>query len=178
MFQLICRVLNSISKITVHVFFPLKSDHNITSFNKICLELTAVESHQAPRIGQAFAKCDGSPQTKHLLSDIGSPVADTNVVAIWPRPQPRPRPVFRLGLRLDAAVPELLIFDRGTLFPPLPLSTLSSHLQKDALFPFMLTRDKYKQYQSFKLEPKKLRGQKWKNTRAYKKLSPQKMEPN
>lgn len=83
-----------------------------------------------PRFGQTFAKCDGSPQTKHLLPDTGSPVADTKVVSLvraplW-RPLPRsplPRPPLLLGL--DA---ELLAVAGWALLPPLLLLRLSSHL--------------------------------------------------
>lgn len=72
-----------------------------------------------PRFGQTFAKCDGSPQIKHL-PDIGSPVADTNATPFARPPPWLPRPP--LLLELDA---ETLAFARGKLLPPF---MLSSHL--------------------------------------------------
>lgn len=80
---------------------------------------------QLPRLGQTFAKCDGSPQTKHLLPETGSPVAVTKAApapGIVPRPPlPRPPPLLEAEAR---------VFARGTLLPPLPLLRLSSHTKK------------------------------------------------
>lgn len=82
--------------------------------------------HQTPRLGQTLAKWDGSPQVKHLLPEIGSPVAVTNVPLeeLDPlRPLPRgPRPPFRP--RVDVGT----LFERAEPLPPVPLLMLSSHL--------------------------------------------------
>lgn len=60
--------------------------------------------HQLPRFGQTFAKCDGSPQAKHLLPETGSPVADTKLTpAASPAPRPPlPLPPVRVGLDAEA----------------------------------------------------------------------------
>lgn len=75
-------------------------------------------TYLVPRFGQAFAKWEGSPQTKHL-PEIGSPVADMNVtLCSLPPPLPPPRPPLLLVFDAD-----LLTLPRGAVPPPFMLSS-------------------------------------------------------
>lgn len=78
--------------------------------------------HCIPRFGQAFAKCEGSPQTKHLLPEMGSPVADTNVTSLAAACLPLP---LRPPLPLSDLPP--IVEEWGPDRPLIPFR-LSSHL--------------------------------------------------
>lgn len=101
-------------------------------FKEYSLSLTGYRDHLLPRVGQTFAKCDGSPQRKHLLA-TGSPVADTNVEAatksaVFGRPLPRLL-LPRLPLLLELDADDLLLPPCAPVPPPL---AISSQLHSDA----------------------------------------------